>query len=78
LIDGALFADGQMHGQMQKRVARGVIEITLQRILFVCQHGMVFGMSVDPFCGQRLQWVDQRPLQLFGIDLTEEATDVLL
>jgi hypothetical protein len=29
LIDGALFADGQMHGQVQKRVARAVIEIAL-------------------------------------------------
>jgi len=53
LVNAALLADGQMHGQVQKGVFFGGVNLQHagQGGVYVGQFGMVLGVLVDPLAG---------------------------
>ena len=80
LVNRALLADGQVHGQVQEGVVLAVLacELLRQGVGFIGQHRVVFGVLGHPFTGQHFQGVNQRMRLMLGIDLTEEATNIVL
>ncbi len=78
LVDGALFTDGQMHGQMQEGIGSAAFRVVLffKRSVRVHKVCMVFGMLVQPLARyyfNSFKWLSCAGL---GKNRAEESADI--
>ena len=78
LVDAALFADGQVHRKVQKRVGpvRVVFQHAGQGRVHVGQFSMVFGVFVDPLADQHFHGLQWRRCAGFGVNTAKKAPDI--
>ena len=80
LVDGALLADRQVHGQMQERVGAafaGVIHLA-DRGGLIGKVSVVFRVLVDPLASQGFDGFHGLVAAGLGVDGAVEAADVFL
>jgi hypothetical protein len=78
LVDGALFTDGQMHGQMQEGIGSAAFHVVLFFKRSVCVHKvcMVFGMLVQPLARYYFNSFKGLSGAGFGKNRTEKSADI--
>ncbi len=78
LINAALLADGQVHGEVQKRVGairRGFLQLG-QRLLQVGKLGVVLRVLVNPLAGNDLYRLHRLTRTGLGVNITKESANV--
>ena len=80
LIDGQLLGNGEVHGQMQERIATtvGCVEAFADRVLGIVQERVVFRVGFDPVGGDCLDRRQGLTGEALLLRVAEEATDVML
>jgi hypothetical protein len=75
LVDRALLADRQVHGQVQEGIGLAVVAFIDARDsgVAVCHVGVVLGMLLQPLAGQRLQRIHRLSARALGVNRTEKA-----
>ena len=80
LINAALLADGQVHGQVQERVALAFFSVLHggQGGVDIGQIGVVFGVLVNPQACYGFNSLKRLTSEGFGINRTEKMADIRL
>ena len=81
LVDAALFADGQVHRQMQKRVFAALgfgLSDSAQSRIQIGEFRMVFGVLGDPLVGQGFDGFHGLAAEAFAVNRAEKAPHVRL
>jgi hypothetical protein len=78
LVNAALLANRQVHGQMQKRILSGGINIEHagQGRIHVRELGVVLGVLVNPLTGQNFDGLQGGARSGLGVGATEKAADI--
>lgn len=80
LVDAALLADGQGHGQMQKRIGFAINYFVHrdQRCMNIAEYRMVLWVLRNPQSRQRLHALHRHILLMLVIHRTEKTAHILL
>ena len=78
LINRTLFADRQVHGQVQKGVGLTFRELGVEGEFFIRKQIVVFGVRLDPFSSQAFNRIQDMSALLFAIDLAKKTAHLML
>ncbi len=78
LVDGALFADGQVHRQVQKGVGLAAFHVVhfFKRRIGIVKVGVVLGVFGDPLAGEGFNRLHGLAGFGFGMHCTEKTADI--